>query len=95
MRSQAGIIHRDVKPSNLMVDSMEHCWVVDFGLASVQAAANDMSSVPVQQGSVGGVERLTDGKVGTRVYMAPEQHDGRARCEDRCVGAGRYVDTSC
>src|SRR5260370_217693 len=29
----AGLLHRDVKPSNLMVDRHGHCWVIDYGLA--------------------------------------------------------------
>ncbi len=37
---EAGVIHRDVKPSNIMVDTHEHCWVVDFGLSAYQAAGN-------------------------------------------------------
>ena len=28
-----GYLHRDVKPSNIMIDLRGHCWVVDFGLA--------------------------------------------------------------
>src|SRR5205823_651141 len=29
----AGILHRDVKPANIMVDRSRGCWIIDFGLA--------------------------------------------------------------
>src|SRR5262249_19883106 len=33
---QLGIVHRDVKPANLLVDAAGRLWVTDFGLAQVQ-----------------------------------------------------------
>jgi serine/threonine protein kinase len=34
-----GIVHRDVKPGNLMIDAHGKLWVTDFGLARTAAAA--------------------------------------------------------
>ncbi len=62
-----GIVHRDVKPSNLLVDHAGKLWVTDFGLARMQADS--------------GVT-LTGDVVGTLRYMSPEQAEGRSTLVD-------------
>ena len=55
-----GILHRDVKPSNLMFASDGTLKVTDFGIAQVLGGASSMAT---RDGSV----------LGTPAYMAPEQ----------------------
>jgi WD40 repeat protein/tRNA A-37 threonylcarbamoyl transferase component Bud32 len=58
---RSGVIHRDVKPSNLMVDASGKLSVTDFGLARIHA---------------GDELTLTGDVVGTLRYMSPEQVQG-------------------
>ena len=62
---QQGIVHRDVKPDNIMIDRGGRAWVMDFGLAK--------SVKPGSSLTVGGIV------MGTPSYMSPEQAQGRAR----------------
>ena len=57
-----GIIHRDFKPQNVIVDEEGRAKVTDFGIA--RAGASDMT----QTGSI----------MGTAQYLSPEQAQGRA-----------------
>src|SRR5947208_4116375 len=57
-----GVIHRDLKPHNAIMDDNDHVKVTDFGIA--RAGASDMT----ETGSI----------MGTAQYLSPEQAQGHA-----------------
>ncbi len=66
---EAGVIHRDLKPGNVMMDMAGQPHLTDFGLAKREA---------------GEITMTVDGQVlGTPAYMSPEQARGEAHAADR------------
>lgn len=66
---EAGVVHRDVKPSNVLMDQQDNPHVTDFGLAK-----RDLGEATIaREGQV----------LGTLAYMPPEQARGDAHHADR------------
>jgi tetratricopeptide (TPR) repeat protein/serine/threonine protein kinase len=72
-----GVLHRDVKPSNLLLDDQGRVWLTDFGLAK-EEAGDDVTG--------------TGDLVGTLRYIAPERFRGQtdARSDVYSLGLTLY-----
>lgn len=79
-----GVVHRDLKPDNIMLGEFGEVFVMDWGLAKrVRGAGREedtttLRKAGVLEGGVGDSFKTLSGQVkGTPRYMAPEQAEGR------------------
>ena len=57
-----GVIHRDIKPGNVMFDNQGNAYLVDFGIARLMQSTSHLTA--------------TGTAIGTPLYMSPEQWRG-------------------
>ncbi len=97
-----GVVHRDIKPQNVMVGEFGETVLLDWGLAKIKGLedkrANELEkglNLIREASEISGDQTITGKPIGTPSYMPPEQADGRIedideRSDVYSLGAALY-----
>jgi eukaryotic-like serine/threonine-protein kinase len=72
-----GVVHRDLKPDNVMIGEFGETVVLDWGVARVLGAAREEVTESRPLTSLGAGQTAVGTLVGTPLYMSPEQAQGK------------------
>ncbi len=72
----SGLVHRDFKPDNVMIDRLGRARVMDFGLVRSDEATEDVGDLRPTRDALGMTLTRAGALMGTPAYMSPEQYLG-------------------
>jgi eukaryotic-like serine/threonine-protein kinase len=93
-----GVVHRDLKPGNIMLGDFGELYVLDWGLAKVGSAEDEPSAPRLPESASAGGRTTAGALMGTLGYMPPEQIEGRnvdARSDVYALGAILFEILTC